>query len=380
MSQPAPLRLRLGVPAGLAAAILLVAPASTGSSPAAARAQAPIDPIDVVPADGWTLTFSDSFSGDSLNASSWTVSNRSAVVSRYDGHDALFIPERVRVRDGHLAITTVHEPSVLDGQAYNFTSGWIDSQQKVNRSLAVPTRWEASIQMAEAEANGAWPAWWLLPEGQCWPVSGEVDIVEVWLGQGHYQRSHPGLPVAMACTCEGIDTLFARNPHRQPGHVGIGTHVLDLHLYRTRSLPRQLLAPFPVFPTLRNGGLTRHSLRPPSPPRRPLWLRLRPGQERLRDRLPVVSLAQLLEHSARHRLLGRLPHLRGRDQCLCVKVLRRRGDDVHSDAGPAVRHGGACACTRIPTGSLGAGEPRATCCWHGAEDEPDPKNKGIGYG
>ena len=41
---------------------------------------------------------------------------------------------------------------------------------------------------------------WLLPEGECWPISGEVDIVEVWLGQGHYQHSHVGQPVAMAST------------------------------------------------------------------------------------------------------------------------------------------------------------------------------------
>jgi beta-glucanase (GH16 family) len=153
-----------------------------------------------VPAVTWRLVFEDTFSGDVLNSSSWTVSNRSNVISRYDGHDALFIPERVSVHGGYLAISTVHETNSLDGQNYNFTSGWIDSQQKVNQSLTSPTRWEASMKMAEAEANGAWPAWWLLPEGACWPVSGEVDIVEIWLGQGHYQHSHPGQPVAMAST------------------------------------------------------------------------------------------------------------------------------------------------------------------------------------
>ncbi len=148
----------------------------------------------------WTLAFEDHFNGDKLNDSSWTASDRVQVISKYDGHDALFLAERVNVAGGYLAITTVHEPAELDGDRYNFTSGWIDSKQKVNQSLTVATRWEASIMMADAAANGAWPAWWLLPEGACWPVSGEVDIVEIWLGQGHYQHSHIGQPVAMAST------------------------------------------------------------------------------------------------------------------------------------------------------------------------------------
>jgi hypothetical protein len=105
------------------------------------------------------MTFEDDFAGDALNASSWTVSDHDKTISQYDGHDALFIKERVMVAGGYLAITTVNEANTLDGVSYNFTSGWIDSKQKVNQSLlAAPTRWEASMKMASAEANGAWPA------------------------------------------------------------------------------------------------------------------------------------------------------------------------------------------------------------------------------
>ena len=112
------------------------------------------------------MTFEETFDGDSLNASRWTASNWSSIISTYDGHDALFIADRVRVGGGQLAIDTVLETHVFDGVTFNFTSGWIDSQQKVNQTKG---RFEASIKMPPRAAVGAWPAWWLLPEKTCWP-------------------------------------------------------------------------------------------------------------------------------------------------------------------------------------------------------------------
>ena len=55
----------------------------------------------------WRTVFEDHFDGDALNTSSWTISNWSQVISQYDGHDALFTADRVRVGGGHLAIATV---------------------------------------------------------------------------------------------------------------------------------------------------------------------------------------------------------------------------------------------------------------------------------
>jgi len=120
----------------------------------------------------WRTVFEDHFDGDALNASSWTVSNWSQVISQYDGHDALFVADRVRVGGGHLAIDTVLETHVFDGVTYNMTSGWVDSQHKVNMTKG---RFEASLKMPDSGAQGAWPAFWLLPEGACWPELGEID-------------------------------------------------------------------------------------------------------------------------------------------------------------------------------------------------------------
>lgn len=142
------------------------------STPTLASLPALPPPPPAAPAPGnWVMTFEETFDGDTLNASRWTVANWSSVKSEYDGHNALFTAERVSVGGGHLRIDTVLESNTLDGILYNMTSGWIDSQQKVNQTKG---RFEASLKMPNPNATGTWPAWWLLPEGECWPISGEI--------------------------------------------------------------------------------------------------------------------------------------------------------------------------------------------------------------
>lgn len=153
----------------------------------------------VLVADGsWVLTFEDNFEGDTINTSKWTVAHNDTVKSQYDGHDAWFVADAVAVSSGHLSITAWLEPQTHGGVNYNMSSGWIDSQQKFNQTNG---RFEASMKMPDRYAMGAWPAWWLLPEGLSWPVGGEVDIIE-WYGgdNGHFQHSAPGNPSSMAST------------------------------------------------------------------------------------------------------------------------------------------------------------------------------------
>ena len=96
---------------------------------------------------------------------------------------------------GLLTITTAWDPRSLNGVSYNFTSGWVDSQQKRNQTRG---RFEASVRMPSANATGAWPAWWLLPERTCWPVGTEIDIVEYYVGEGHFQHSRTDNPAQMS--------------------------------------------------------------------------------------------------------------------------------------------------------------------------------------
>jgi beta-glucanase (GH16 family) len=141
------------------AALALLAPSALCACASQPPASAPVPGT-------WEVVFEDDFSGTALNTSTWTPSNYSSIVSQYDGHAAMFIADRVAVANGNLVITTAYDPRTLDGVSYNFTSGWVDSQHKRNMTRG---RFEASMRMPVANATGAWPAWWLLPEG----VSGE---------------------------------------------------------------------------------------------------------------------------------------------------------------------------------------------------------------
>jgi beta-glucanase (GH16 family) len=178
----------------MAAKLLLLLPLlfarATGSS------CAPAAPAAASPAGNWVLTFEDDFDGTALNTSSWTVADRDPTKSQYDGHDAVYLAENIEVANGSLVISTAWAPQTLNGVAYNFSSGWVDTQGKRNQTRG---RWEASMRMPAGGngvgdgPTGAWPAWWLLP-GSCWPIGGEVDIIEYYVGEGHFQHSRPDNP------------------------------------------------------------------------------------------------------------------------------------------------------------------------------------------
>lgn len=202
--------------------LLVVRAAGSGCAPAAPAA---------VPGS-WVLTFEDDFDGTELNASSWTVADRDPTKSQYDGHDAVYLASNVAVANGSLVINTAWAPQTLNGIAYNFSSGWVDTQGKRNQTRG---RWEASMKMPAGGngvgdgPTGAWPAWWLLP-GSCWPIGGEVDIIEYYVGEGHFQHSRTDNPPQYSASYHygarlrvSQPTLQRARPHRPQQQL---THAL----------------------------------------------------------------------------------------------------------------------------------------------------------
>jgi beta-glucanase (GH16 family) len=140
--------------------------------------------------DPWTLVWSDDFDGDSVNATNWNVRNNTL-------HGAtelqVYLDEDVFVSGGQLVIRTrsnVHWcvpagpasscapslPTAPGAVQYNYSSGWLDTKHKVYPKYG---KIEVRAQLPDKQSFGVWPAHWLMPEpAVCWPVGGEIDIME----------------------------------------------------------------------------------------------------------------------------------------------------------------------------------------------------------
>eukprot|EP00042_Codosiga_hollandica_P021678 m.76875 g.76875 ORF g.76875 m.76875 type:complete len:284 (-) comp50464_c0_seq1:26-877(-) len=129
----------------------------------------------------WTLTWQDEFPGSSLNTSNWTPANDYLHQSQELN---LYFAYNVWVENGSLVLRTQYDPQVYDGQQFQFTSGQVDSQGKFFQKFG---RFDISAKLPSNSFCSIWPANWMMPEPEftvppnvCWPVGGEIDIMEFW--------------------------------------------------------------------------------------------------------------------------------------------------------------------------------------------------------
>ena len=123
----------------------------------------------------WRLVFEDDFDGPVVNASSWNVY---ANVSEGSNQIELYTADNVYTTsvDGRsaLALRTRPQDVVLNGKSFNVTSGRVDTSLKVNLTFG---RVEVVARLQNDAASGLHTAHWLLGY-DCWPVGGEIDIME----------------------------------------------------------------------------------------------------------------------------------------------------------------------------------------------------------
>ena len=151
----------------------------------------------------WTLVWSDDFDGTTVNATNWNVRNNTL-------HGAtelqVYLDADVTVSGGHMVIRTrsnAHwcvpastfsscvpaSPNASGAVKYNYSSGWIDTQGKVYPKFG---KISVRARLPDSQSFGVWPAHWLMPEpAVCWPVGGEIDIMEsygngIQSGWGHH--------------------------------------------------------------------------------------------------------------------------------------------------------------------------------------------------
>ena len=126
------------------------------------------------------LLFADEFNAPELDRSKWNVVGMDFWVNDelqayLDSPDTISIAPDVEGADGGaLVLRPVYRPGVDSREDRNadFISGRVNTRDKFEFTHG---RIEARIKLPDAE--GVWPAFWLLGNGQ-WPQTGEIDIME----------------------------------------------------------------------------------------------------------------------------------------------------------------------------------------------------------
>ena len=169
------------------------------------------------------LVWSDEFDGPAgavPDPAKWGVAN----YSTHGSHELqLYVAEAAALDgDGHLVLRTAFVPGGrLDprtGARYEWTSAWVSSGYGVpgmDSPLFAQAggRFEVRAKLPPVDCPGIWPAHWLMPQGApagaCWPVGGEIDIMEMW-GQPDTERVSVAATYHYGEAC-GVNRVASKN-------------------------------------------------------------------------------------------------------------------------------------------------------------------------
>ena len=226
----------MGVAAGVVASPAVAAPVAAAST--ASTAALP----DVV-ANGYKMTFSDEFDGDTLDTTKWGYQYGCFDPGQRSQAQYTDSTDNVSVRDGYLNLTARYSPmkTKSDGSqiprtcksgstTYDapFTSGMISTKKSDGAVLyaAPASGFYAEARIKLPTARSSWSSFWTVgskKELGNWPGNGEIDVFESKGYDPNYLMSNTHSPQA-------------GNPKKSEQHQGMmfgdkGTSQYEFHTY-----------------------------------------------------------------------------------------------------------------------------------------------------
>lgn len=156
---------------------------------------------------GWQLVWSDEFSGDELDKTSWSRCLRYG--SPWNRHMSL-LDSLVKVQNGVIELWGINRPEGYQ-DSLKFLTGGVDS-----RGLRSIKNGRIDVRARLDCAQGFWPAIWMMPESNLpWPEAGEIDIMEHLNFDDYiYQTVHSG-------HIEGLRQPKTQHDHKEKEDVTI---------------------------------------------------------------------------------------------------------------------------------------------------------------
>ncbi len=119
--------------------------------------------------DGLKLVWQEEFDSEQIDWTKWSkVPRGNADWKNYmSDYDSLFA-----IRDGNLILRGIVN-TTQKGDTAQFLTGGLQSQDKATFGVG-----RIEIRAKVTSAQGFWPAIWMLPNINKWPMGGEIDIME----------------------------------------------------------------------------------------------------------------------------------------------------------------------------------------------------------
>lgn len=127
-----------------------------------------------LPSDSYKLVWSDEFEGETVDWTKWSkvppvTSGNAAEWRKYTSER----DDLISVENGVLTLRGIANDGADPSETRAFLCGQLWSKGK-----AAFTRGIFEIRAKFENQQGAWPALWMLPEKNTWPLTGEIDFVE----------------------------------------------------------------------------------------------------------------------------------------------------------------------------------------------------------